>query len=97
MVPTLALLCQALLHATVVYFERRVGHLGYMLDIVVGDLNTQTSNGPFAAVHNESVIKQLVPLDKALVAARTDAGETSAALRSVSRGGGRDRVRASWL
>lgn len=67
-----------------VFFERRVGHLGYMLDIVVGDLNAQTSHGPFAAVGNESVIKQLVPLDKALVAARTDAGETSAALRSVS-------------
>ena len=35
-------------------------------------------------IDNEMMIKRLAPLDKALLAARTDATETSTALRSVS-------------
>ena len=41
------------------------------------------SMGPFAAVSNESMIRGLVPLDKALTSARNDAKETCAAIQGV--------------
>lgn len=68
-----------MLHATVVYFEKKVGHLSYMLDVV-----TQAARSSQGSEADETYLTQLVPLDKALVAARTDAGETAAALKSVS-------------
>ena len=48
------------------------------------DVACVCSMGPFAAVSNESMIRGLVPLDKALTSARNDAKETCAAIQGVS-------------
>ncbi|GAX85962.1 hypothetical protein CEUSTIGMA_g13378.t1 [Chlamydomonas eustigma] len=74
---------EALLHATVMYFERRICHLSWMLEIVMDDMQEHDNLGPFAAMSNENILKQLVPLDKALVSVRTDAAETTSALQKV--------------
>ena len=74
-----------MLHATLVYFEKKISHLGYMMDVVT--LAARSGRGS-EADETETYLTQLVPLDKALVAARTDASETAAALKSVRAAGG---------
>ncbi|KAG1669975.1 hypothetical protein FOA52_016236 [Chlamydomonas sp. UWO 241] len=74
---------EVLLHSTVMYFERRISHLSWMLDIVMHDLQGRNMKEPFAAVSNETMIQQLVPLDKALMAARIDAKEVVDAIQNV--------------
>ena len=74
---------EVLLNATTRYFERRIAHLAWMLDIVHQDLQQSGSDEPFTAVTSETTIRQLAPLEKALNAVRNDAKETCAALGSI--------------